>query len=834
MRPHATSTSTAVAATAVLVVAVTLFRRHRRRRLVDRTADEFEAHLRGIHASSRQGRGPCILDARPENVYHFAIGSYELVTLDLERMGGSADAITESLAGSGVREIFEVRRELVHFKKACLLLLQEVLSIERGMIRQTTFFYRELKRCGIEGHACAACSAWRAGRQQELDSCKRARRGSRADSMCTSLPTISKCDEAYPEDSAREGEAYLAVSAWLHSLKGLRVALQDARGLLKAICMVPRHVSSDDDLSPALRDVCEALTATSLVERASGDALAAHSACTEDRSAGACNVDDAALEGRAVLGLRSHVMLSALDAPLACLPQSLPRHVIAYVRQSLFARGLPKATAQAEGAALLASAWRHLQARTQHTLESLLACPSLPLPPLNMEGEGTTSHVEAPSGGPQPVEPAADLFRANEDSCLVDALRHEMKLGRHARILATLRGATEPLLATLEHVLSRQARRSDGDGGDGGGCARKPAEHLFVAGDAARGESATWIPPPLAPLVTLLRRHQDAHDAFEAQMRAAMATEGWPPPATARRTRINEGGVLPCRVCLRHFSRLWQQRGVCWRCEAGLREAGCCPFGAPTVRTAGALASSKGAGKRRKAKASAVSNHKAVGGAPVHTTSKGDEDGTEFEMKGGGECAEECQAEGEVTEAQAKATEAAHAKAVAGAAAAHPFCPHQQRCVSCDSGFTSCMRCRLSQGDGEAVLAAIRAWQPTRLFLDFDLTLCSTKGGANPLKGAHRLDPELHAAVMEVGDDATHVVTRNRHTAEIQTFLEAHGVSVAQVHTTPSGASKWDAISHVLAGSDQRAVFVDDTAREVGDPKMVADERIFRVCFQPW
>ena len=91
-----------------------------------------------------------------------------------------------------------------------------------------------------------------------------------------------------------------------------------------------------------------------------------------------------------------------------------------------------------------------------------------------------------------------------------------------------------------------------------------------------------------------------------------------------------------------------------------------------------------------------------------------------------------------------------------------------------------------------------------------------------------------HAAVMEVGDDATHVVTRNRHTAEIQTFLEAHGVSVAQVHTTPSGASKWDAISHVLAGSDQRAVFVDDTAREVGDPKMVADERIFRVCFQPW
>ena len=49
-----------------------------------------------------------------------------------------------------VSEIFEVRRELVHFKKAVLHLLQEVLSLERGMIRHMTFFYREFKRCGIE------------------------------------------------------------------------------------------------------------------------------------------------------------------------------------------------------------------------------------------------------------------------------------------------------------------------------------------------------------------------------------------------------------------------------------------------------------------------------------------------------------------------------------------------------------------------------------------------------------------------------------------------------------------------------------------------------------
>ena len=104
------------------------------------------------------------------------------------------------------------------------------------------------------------------------------------------------------------------------------------------------------------------------------------------------------------------------------------------------------------------------------------------------------------------------------------------------------------------------------------------------------------------------------------------------------------------------------------------------------------------------------------------------------------------------------AVERAAERAAVALAASHPFCKHQLRCAACDGGFELCLTCRLSQGDGDAVAAAIEAWRPSVLFLDFDLTLCSTRGGANPLAGAHSIDAELFAACVQLceatGSDA--------------------------------------------------------------------------------
>ena len=126
------------------------------------------------------------------------------------------------------------------------------------------------------------------------------------------------------------------------------------------------------------------------------------------------------------------------------------------------------------------------------------------------------------------------------------------------------------------------------------------------------------------------------------------------------------------------------------------------------------------------------------------------------------------------------------------------------------------------------MLAACAAWHPDVLFLDFDQTLCSTRSGADPLKGVHSVDAELHEAATKI---STHVLTRNRHVVPIRSFLEERGVPIIGIHSTPSGDSKASYMQSILT-QDARAIFVDDDANEVQDPEIARDTRIFRVLFQ--
>ena len=93
------------------------------------------------------------------------------------------------------------------------------------------------------------------------------------------------------------------------------------------------------------------------------------------------------------------------------------------------------------------------------------------------------------------------------------------------------------------------------------------------------------------------------------------------------------------------------------------------------------------------------------------------------------------------------------------------------------------------------------------------------------------MDAELHSAAVLIGANNTHIVTRNRHTVEIQTFLEERGVPIAAVHMTPRGHSKALYMQTVLA-EGERALFVDDSAGEVGEQLVCSDPRIFRVIMQ--
>jgi hypothetical protein len=80
---------------------------------------------------------------------------------------------------------------------------------------------------------------------------------------------------------------------------------------------------------------------------------------------------------------------------------------------------------------------------------------------------------------------------------------------------------------------------------------------------------------------------------------------------------------------------------------------------------------------------------------------------------------------------------------------------------------------------------------------------------------------------------STHILTRNRHADDIQSFLAAHGVGIAGLCITPKGASKADYVEAVLAaaGPGATALFADDSLAEVCDPRLAADPRVRRVLF---
>ena len=204
----------------------------------------FEWHVRSLHARGRHARAPCILDASAANCAHFAIGSFDLVSQDLQAAlpPALAASFVASLTTSGVARAYELRRELVHFKKACLNMLRDVMQLERGLVRQSTFFYVESERCGeltCPGE-CARCQVWRSARRSQLNFCRRHRR-----------------DEAAAADCEDD---YLECSELLQSVKGFRLALADVRNLAKQVCLLPRHPDdAEDKTPPALRDMGAAM-----------------------------------------------------------------------------------------------------------------------------------------------------------------------------------------------------------------------------------------------------------------------------------------------------------------------------------------------------------------------------------------------------------------------------------------------------------------------------------------------------------------------------------------------------------------------------------------------
>ena len=150
------------------------------------------------------------------------------------------------------------------------------------------------------------------------------------------------------------------------------------------------------------------------------------------------------------------------------------------------------------------------------------------------------------------------------------------------------------------------------------------------------------------------------------------------------------------------------------------------------------------------------------------------------------------------------------------------FCAHANRCFSCDSW--SCEQCGLTRGDGDDVARLLARLGPKALlFLDFDRTLSSTRGGADPAPTSDsRKRATADEALVELAHSRAHgtvaVVTRNSHARSIRAFLDARGLTYVALHCVKKDKTTKAQviIDHIArAGKDSTALFADDDLNEL-------------------
>lgn len=310
---------------------------------------------------------------------------------------------------------------------------------------------------------------------------------------------------------------------------------------------------------------------------------------------------------------------------------------------------------------------------------------------------------------------------------------------------------------------------------------------LFVGADSDRAcGTSMFYDPSTFHTPSLLMASRPLILERKAIMLEDLRTHGWP-----RAVTIRKSDRLCCARCGDHLASMWMHNGVCFTCEDHVRSQGMCPF---CGATATGLPSAAAEGW------SLVQGRKA--GGPARRQ-----------------------------------------RAIPRRASLPVLCPHANRCFICD--WHSCGHCRLVRGDGEDVEAlasggsssshqGLPVGRLAAICLDFDRTLCSTRHGACPEFGKHKVDADLISVLFLRDGVRRVVVTRNQH-QQIKPFLLAHGVPPGlELLHTPSGVAKAEILqaAGILPVDDgDVVVVVDDKISELVDSTLAEDPRVIRVLF---
>ena len=806
------------------------------------SATTFDTAVRARHASSGARVEPCVLDVSVDVIHNYARGHFGYVEQRLmTALGAPATALSMLvLRQAGVAIAFELRRELVAFKKALLFVFHDAQKLEADLMRMELFFYRD-RECDRHRHRPS-------------------------------------------EDAA----AYARACFHRQRTKGLLLAVHDARGLLKLLCLLPRHPDLEDaEIDPRLRAMtfgasaalakAEAFLAT--VEGGAGQTIKEAKEVEDEVKVEVLEVLEvlegetdgdgaAALAARhtdktlnktrtaeAVAPLPSGFMRRGVDELMAlhrAMLPSWPPHVTALVEKTLIAHGGSKAISIRDGFVGYRRALYAVHVRTCRVVRMLERLKRRTEAALARCVEG----LEEARGASDAIEGTRRAVGGGATSG---------KAGEEA-----VGGGATSGKAGEEAVGGGATSGKAGEEAVGGGpTSGKAGEEAAKGGEAAVGEAAVGEVAASGPkataadsieLITLRSREvhvtkhlnllsgvREANALLLAMTRllktapGAVTTSTAKQPADEKPADEDEGAAEQLRRCFvagdgaRGVRSLFVPPEFAALCSlltvadaaardmAGMMHDTIAIEGWPPplcarrtrVQTGGVLACHSC--NRRFSKHWSFSGVcwecegaiRARGACPYDSTARSNRDGR--------------------------------------AASTHAFCVHQSKCAVCDGGFLPCPLCRLARGDGErcveicaeigletgfetgfetgergngrdgsgggtggggmggggtggggtgsGLVGVGGGGRVTAVFLDFDRTLCSTKAGRSPLSGLHQVDHELASLCTTY---PVYVVTRNPHEAEIVTFLEQRGVAVARVCVVPKRASKADVMVQVL------------------------------------
>tara|TARA_B110000971_G_scaffold190658_1_gene201821 strand:- start:44 stop:2653 length:2610 start_codon:yes stop_codon:yes gene_type:complete len=783
----------------------------------------WETHARA--AFTAQIDGECPSDVSRKNIMNYAQGSFSMVIDDLNAVLPKplADIALNALQEEGLCEAFDLRKNLVSLKKVLLHCWHAAHPVEHELHRLATFWRNDMHF----DNGFAHCDRYREICVTHMR-CKGAAHAAYDGRVLTKqICCVPRHPDARRPARLRELPNSLTTRSWLlqaeTALRGITSG-NDISG-----DDVPRDASGDTSGDTGTGDTSvERKNGTSrdtCVEKATpGETL-------ETPARGALNVFLENVAARIEKTTRKRFRDEATSREKEETETEWPCHLIRTIERVLIARGGSKALAIRDETKLYAQ----VLIDTANQFDAVLATlgqKTLSVEAVLRDDFGVDGSGRFRTRGIDFFEPA--VLRLKEGT-VFDRLRG---------LLQGCAPGTRDIASAVQNIVNFPSKKQFVSGDDGG-ADFFPAE--FTLGRSIsvhRSVVEKWRPVMWVELEVLVPGARIGDEVIDAEvgrleeskledvvsgdtkvasMSQQLATRdsghAWPPDPGSTPLLAYLRGKQKCTGCGGDFGSLWVQYGTCFRCDLIGRRSGRCP------RSAGFF--------------------------------------SEKDTSGGGSF------EGSVT-CDTKGTGPRRSKKTCPANA---WCPHHSRCLACELlSFPGCSACGITSGDGEDIgnLVETASDGNVCVFLDFDRTVCATKVGASPIVEAKTksddesdatktvtfAEHDKHLMSIATSHANTHVVTRNRHVADIVLFLEHLGVRDAQkkVHHVGKGASKAGVILGVLGEfsvSQKRngkknddnddngandtntpsALFVDDSIAELLDEQVAAIPGLTRVLF---